>query len=167
MCQKVQLQRMVCVTHLYHLSFFLKKKFNVLSYLSNIGPSAGITMATSLLSLALSKSIDPTVAMTGELTLTGKVLKIGGLREKAVAAKRSGVTTLIYPDANISDWEELPNNVKEGLKGIPVGWYDDVFKVVFTDITKEYAAKMWLNMIKTETKVIDSEKEKVVDVAGL
>ncbi|RIA89301.1 Lon protease C-terminal proteolytic domain-containing protein [Glomus cerebriforme] len=144
------------------------------------GPSAGITMATSLLSLAFNKSLDPTIAMTGELTLTGKVLKIGGLREKAVAAKRSGVTTLIYPDANISDWEELPDNIKDGLNGIPVGWYDDVFKVVFKDITKEDAAKTWLEMIKLDSKVpkvdnkkenigifVDSEKEKVIDVARL
>ena len=117
-------------------------------------------MTTSLLSLALSKSLDPAIAMTGELTLTGKVLKVGGLREKAVAAKRSGVSTLIYPDANISDWEELPDNIKEGLKGIPVGWYYDVFKVVFGDITKEYAAKTWSNMIGTEPKVIESNNEK-------
>ncbi len=124
-------------------------------------------MATSLLSLALSKSLDPTIAMTGELTLTGKVLKIGGLREKAVAARRSAVTTLIYPDANISDWEELPDNIKEGLKGVPVGWYDDVFKVVFGEITREYAAKTWMNMIEIGPKVTISQQNKVIDVAGL
>ena len=139
----------------------------LVSSLSNVGPSAGITMATSLLSLALSKSLDPTIAMTGELTLTGKVLKIGGLREKAVAAKRSGVTTLIYPDANISDWEELPENVKEGLKGIPVGWYDDVFNVVFGDVTKEYATKTWLKMIETAPKVIENGKESATNTARL
>ncbi|CAG8646561.1 15978_t:CDS:2 [Funneliformis mosseae] len=131
------------------------------------GPSAGITMATSLLSLALSKSLDPTIAMTGELTLTGKVLKVGGLREKTVAARRSGVTTLVYPDANISDWEELPENVKEGLKGIPVGWYDDVFKVVFGNITKDYAAKIWMKMIDIEPEVTISQNKKVVDTARL
>ncbi|CAG8554658.1 3556_t:CDS:2 [Ambispora gerdemannii] len=122
------------------------------------GPSAGITMATSLLSLAMSKALDPTIAMTGELTLTGKVLKIGGLREKAVAAKRSGVTTLIHPEANISDWEELPANVKEGLRGMPVAWYSDVFSVVFGDVTKEYVKEAWNNMFKqlsTEENVID------------
>ncbi|KAG9301933.1 hypothetical protein G9A89_020977 [Geosiphon pyriformis] len=123
------------------------------------GPSAGITMATSLLSLALSKSLDPTIAMTGELTLTGKVLKIGGLREKTVAAKRSGVTTLIHPKANTSDWEELPDNVKEGLRGVPVAWYDDVFHVVFGDVSGEYAKEIWDNMVKQygiEEKVITS-----------
>ena len=72
------------------------------------GPSAGITMATSLLSLALDKPLDPTVAMTGELTVTGKVLRIGGLREKTVAARRAGAKTIIFPADNSSDWLELP-----------------------------------------------------------
>lgn len=72
------------------------------------GPSAGITMATSLLSLALDKSLDPTIAMTGELTVTGKVLRIGGLREKTVAARRAGAKTIIFPADNTSDWLELP-----------------------------------------------------------
>lgn len=72
------------------------------------GPSAGITMASSLLSLALGQQLNPTVAMTGELTVTGKVLRIGGLREKTVAAKRAGAKTVIFPRDNISDWLELP-----------------------------------------------------------
>ena len=73
-----------------------------------LGPSAGITMATSLLSLALDKPLDPTIAMTGELTVTGKVLRIGGLREKTVAARRAGAKTIIFPNDNMSDWLELP-----------------------------------------------------------
>ncbi|KAG0376006.1 ATP-dependent Lon protease pim1 [Mortierella sp. AD032] len=101
------------------------------------GPSAGITMTTSLLSLALNKPLDPTIAMTGELTLTGKVLKIGGLKEKTIAAKRSGVKTLIFPQANLPDWEELPANVKEGVTGVPAAWYEDVYKVVFGDSVSE------------------------------
>jgi ATP-dependent Lon protease len=72
------------------------------------GPSAGITMATSLLSLALQRAIDPTVAMTGELTVTGKVLRIGGLREKTVAARRAGCTRILFPRDNWGDWCELP-----------------------------------------------------------
>jgi Lon-like ATP-dependent protease len=73
------------------------------------GPSAGITMATSLLSLALDQPLDPTIAMTGELTVTGKVLRIGGLREKTVAARRAGSKTIIFPSDNMSDWSELPD----------------------------------------------------------
>jgi Lon-like ATP-dependent protease len=72
------------------------------------GPSAGITMATSLMSLALDKPLNPTIAMTGELTVTGKVLRIGGLREKTVAARRAGATMVIFPKDCISDWLELP-----------------------------------------------------------
>jgi len=72
------------------------------------GPSAGVTMATSLLSLALDTPVDPTIAMTGELTLTGKVLRIGGLREKTVAARRAGCKMIIFPEDNLSDWLELP-----------------------------------------------------------
>ena len=72
------------------------------------GPSAGITMATSLLSLALNQPLNPTIAMTGELTVTGKVLRIGGLREKTVAARRAGAKTIIFPADNMSDWLELP-----------------------------------------------------------
>lgn len=72
------------------------------------GPSAGVTMATSLLSLAFETPVDPAVAMTGELTLTGKVLRIGGLREKTVAARRAGCKMIIFPEDNMSDWLELP-----------------------------------------------------------
>ena len=72
------------------------------------GPSAGITMATSMLSLALDAPVDPNVAMTGEITLTGKVLRIGGLREKTVAARRAGCNKVIFPQDNMSDWLELP-----------------------------------------------------------
>ena len=65
-------------------------------------------MATSLLSLALNQPLDPTIAMTGELTVTGKVLRIGGLREKTVAARRAGAKKIIFPADNMSDWLELP-----------------------------------------------------------
>ena len=72
------------------------------------GPSAGVTMTTALLSLALDAPVNPAVAMTGELTLTGKVLRIGGLREKTVAARRAGCKMIIFPEDNMSDWLELP-----------------------------------------------------------
>lgn len=121
------------------------------------GPSAGVTMATSLLSLALNKSIDPTVAMTGELTLTGKVLRIGGLREKAVAAKRSGASIIIFPKDNLSDWEELPDNVKEGLEPLAADWYDDVFQKIFSNLKTEEANNAW----KAQFDLIDAKnKEK-------
>ncbi|EMR10567.1 ATP-dependent protease La [Pneumocystis murina B123] len=100
------------------------------------GPSAGITMTTSILSLALNYSIPSTIAMTGEITLTGKILKIGGLKEKIIAAKRSGVNTIIYPDANQADWDIIPDNIKEGLIALPVNWYSDVFDIIFKNMDK-------------------------------
>ncbi|KAJ3026700.1 UNVERIFIED_CONTAM: ATP-dependent Lon protease pim1 [Siphonaria sp. JEL0065] len=95
------------------------------------GPSAGTTMATSLLSLALDTPAIENVAMTGELTLTGKVLKIGGVKEKTIAAKRSGVKTILFPASNRSDWDELPGYIKDGLDVHFVSWYADIFKIVF------------------------------------
>ncbi|KAJ8602742.1 hypothetical protein MRB53_042369 [Persea americana] len=116
------------------------------------GPSAGVTMTTSLLSLALDYPLDPTIAMTGELTLTGKVLRIGGLKEKAVAAKRSGVKTILFPDSNKADWEELPANIKDGLTGVPVAWYPEVFDVVFKNLDRERANTRWSDDIKKSEK---------------
>ncbi|KAJ2801542.1 ATP-dependent Lon protease pim1 [Coemansia guatemalensis] len=97
------------------------------------GPSAGVTMATALLSLAFNKPIKQDVAMTGELTLTGRVLKIGGLKEKTIAARRSGVKRILFPKANIADWEELPENVKKGIEGCPIEWYEQIPPLVGLD----------------------------------
>ncbi len=88
-------------------------------------------MTTSLLSLALNKQVRPDVAMTGELTLTGKILKIGGVKEKSIAAKRSGVKTIIFPASNQTDWSELPDYLKEGLEPHFVSWYHEIFDIVF------------------------------------
>ncbi|KAG8531747.1 ATP-dependent Lon protease pim1 [Bacidia gigantensis] len=125
------------------------------------GPSAGITMATSLMSLALGKSLDPTVAMTGELTLTGKVLRIGGLREKTVAARRAGAGTIIFPKDNWGDWLELPENIKEGITGHAADWYSDVFDLVFPDIDPQQANNIWKDALakKSEKDKAGEEKE--------
>ena len=80
------------------------------------GPSAGITMVTSLFSLLLNRPIRENLAMTGEITLTGKVLAIGGLKEKLIAARRSKVNTLIFPQENLRDYDELPDYLKKGLE---------------------------------------------------
>ncbi|MCR4953939.1 MAG: endopeptidase La [Treponema sp.] len=84
------------------------------------GPSAGITMATTFVSLLTGKTIKPHLAMTGELSLTGQVLPIGGLREKTVAAKRNKIKTIIIPKANERDLEDIPEIVKKGITFIPV-----------------------------------------------
>ncbi|ORX66931.1 ATP-dependent protease La [Linderina pennispora] len=90
------------------------------------GPSAGVTMTTALLSLAQGKQVRDDVAMTGELTLTGRVLKIGGLKEKTIAARRAGVKRILFPKANLADWEELPEHVKVGIEGCPIEWYEEI-----------------------------------------
>ncbi|WP_166263214.1 endopeptidase La [Marinobacter caseinilyticus] len=95
------------------------------------GPSAGITMATALLSIARGEAPQQSIAMTGELTLTGQVLAIGGVREKIIAARRQKIDTLILPDANRSDYEELPSYLKEGLTVHFAKHYSDVFQVCF------------------------------------
>ncbi|OOO14826.1 ATP-dependent protease La [Aspergillus oryzae] len=116
------------------------------------GPSAGITMASSLLSLALNHSLDPTIAMTGELTVTGKVLRIGGLREKTVAARRAGATKIIFPADNTSDWLELPENIKEGIEGHAVSWYSEVFDLLFTGLDKDAANLIWQKELAEKSK---------------
>lgn len=93
------------------------------------GPSAGITMVTALLSLLMNRSVPETIGMTGELTLTGKVLPIGGVKEKLIAARRSGLKTIILPKENERDYSELPISIKEGLDIHFVSHYDEVFKL--------------------------------------
>ena len=93
------------------------------------GPSAGITMATAILSAFTNRPVKANVAMTGELTLRGKVLAIGGLKEKALAAFRVGVDIVIVPKANEQDVNELPDEVKNKIKFITVSSADEVFKV--------------------------------------
>lgn len=97
------------------------------------GPSAGITMVTSLLSLLLNVPVLSDLGMTGELTLTGRILPIGGVKEKVVAARRSGLKTLIFPKDNIRDYEELPEYIRKGLTIHFVEHYDEVFKIAFPD----------------------------------
>lgn len=95
------------------------------------GPSAGITMATSLLSLLRGKTIRNKVAMTGELSLVGKVLPIGGLKEKTIAARRNKVKTIVIPKANVKDLEEIPEHVKRGIDFRPVESMEEVIDIVF------------------------------------
>ncbi|XP_078159741.1 lon protease homolog, mitochondrial-like [Carex rostrata] len=95
------------------------------------GPSAGCTMITSMLSLAMNKLVKKDLAMTGEVTLTGRILPIGGVKEKAIAARRSGIKTIIFPEANRRDFDELAPNVKEGLEVHFVEKYDQIYDLAF------------------------------------
>ncbi len=95
------------------------------------GPSAGVTMTTALLSLALDVPIRETIAMTGEMTLTGEVLPVGGIREKMIAARRLGLDEVLLPEANRRDTDELPEYITEGIEIHYAENYDDVFAVMF------------------------------------
>lgn len=96
------------------------------------GPSAGITMATSLISSLTEIPIRKDVAMTGEITLRGRVLPVGGLKEKILAAYQSGIKTIIIPQDNVKNLEDLPNDIKKGLKFIMVNNIDEVLKIALT-----------------------------------
>ncbi|MCB1853985.1 MAG: endopeptidase La, partial [Halieaceae bacterium] len=97
------------------------------------GPSAGITIATALVSLARKERIKRPLAMTGELTLTGQVLPVGGIREKVIAARRSKIMELILPHANRRDFEELPDYLREGINVHFARTYREVFDCVFQE----------------------------------
>ncbi len=93
------------------------------------GPSAGVTMATAIVSALKGVAVRSDVAMTGEITLSGLVLPVGGIREKALAARRHGIKTLVLPEANVADLEELPQEVRSAMSFVPVRTLDDVLTV--------------------------------------
>jgi Lon-like ATP-dependent protease len=104
------------------------------------GPSAGCTLVTALLSAAMGVPVRPKLAMTGEVTLTGRVLPVGGIKEKAIAAKRAGVTDIILPAANRRDFEEVPPEVKEGVTVHYVDTYEQVFQLALQHMPAEEPA---------------------------
>ena len=95
------------------------------------GPSAGITMACALLSLVTGKRVRQSLAMTGELSLVGKVLPVGGLKEKVIAARRNKVREIVFPRANVRDLDEIADNIKRGIAFTPVDSMDDVVERLF------------------------------------
>jgi len=101
------------------------------------GPSAGITMVIAMISALTNKPSSSRVAMTGEITLRGQILPIGGLNEKLLAAQRSGIKTVLIPKDNENNLKEIPDKIKEGLKIIPVGTVEEAFKYVFKNSRKK------------------------------
>ncbi len=95
------------------------------------GPSAGVTMASALLSLARGEQIARPLAMTGELTLTGQVFPVGGIREKVIAARRAGIRELILPEENRGDYEEVPDHIRKGFKVHFASTFEDVVPLLF------------------------------------
>ena len=96
------------------------------------GPSAGAAMATALTSVLSKIPVRSDVAMTGEITLRGEVLKIGGLKEKLLAARRGGIKVVLIPEGNVRDLKEIPDNIKADLDIKPVKWIDEVLDIVLT-----------------------------------
>ncbi len=97
------------------------------------GPSAGIAMATALISSVTGIAVNKDVAMTGEITLRGRVLPIGGLKEKALGAMRAGIKTVIFPEKNVKDLDEIPENIKNCIKFVPVSHMNDVLSIALTE----------------------------------
>jgi ATP-dependent Lon protease len=95
------------------------------------GPSAGVTMATAIASLVRGEPVADDVGMTGEITLTGQVLPIGGLREKSLAAQRAGLKRVIFPRENEPDLDELPPEARAAIEFIPADTIEDVFAAAF------------------------------------
>ncbi|MBY0421352.1 MAG: endopeptidase La, partial [Parvularculaceae bacterium] len=96
------------------------------------GPSAGVAMATAIVSVLTGVPVHKDIAMTGEISLRGRVLAIGGLKEKLLAALRAGIKTVLIPEENEKDLVEIPDNVKTGLKIIPVKTVDEVLALALT-----------------------------------
>jgi len=97
------------------------------------GPSAGVTLTSALISMALGKSVNPDMAMTGEMTLTGKVLRVGGIKEKAIAAKRENIDMIVLPMSNHAEYMDLKPGIRAGLTAHFVDHYDDVYRLAFKD----------------------------------
>ena len=95
------------------------------------GPSAGITLVTALSSLVTGKAVNPKIAMTGEVSLRGYVMPIGGLPEKLMAAERAGVKTVLIPKENEKDLDDVADEIKEQLKIIPIEKIEDALKIAF------------------------------------
>lgn len=100
------------------------------------GPSAGITLTTALISALTERKVDKNIAMTGEITLRGTVLPIGGLKEKSIGAHRNGIKTIIIPYDNLKDVDEIPKEVKEDITFIPVKNYKEVWNIIFKEKMK-------------------------------
>ena len=121
------------------------------------GPSAGITMATAMISALTGRKVHSDVAMTGEITLRGNVLPIGGLKEKVLAAYREGMKTIVLPKKNARDIEEIPESVREKLTFVPASHMDEVLKTALLPADRP---------AKQETEVPDEKAPAKKDETG-
>ena len=121
------------------------------------GPSAGIAMFTAIVSVVTGIPIKKDVAMTGEITLRGRVLPIGGLKEKLLAAKRGGVKKVLIPEDNIKDLSEIADSIKSGIEIVPIAWANQVLEHALTksiDYFKESAENIFVPETTDKTSVL-------------
>jgi ATP-dependent Lon protease len=123
------------------------------------GPSAGVGMCTALVSVITGIPVRSDVAMTGEITLRGQVLAIGGLKEKLLAAHRGGIKTVIIPSENERDLKEIPENIKADLDIRPVKWIDEVLNIALESIPKEISDEAYLAGIDDSHKSVDGNDD--------
>jgi len=126
------------------------------------GPSAGVGMVTSIVSVLTGIAVDRNIAMTGEITLRGRVLPIGGLKEKLLAALRGGIKRVLIPRDNEKDLAEIPDNVKKGMTIIPVGTVDEVLKEA---LVSELTPIEWDE--EAELAALSSKQSDDEDVGGV
>jgi ATP-dependent Lon protease len=125
------------------------------------GPSAGSGMCTALVSVLTGIPVRADVAMTGEITLRGEVLPIGGLKEKLLAARRGGIKTVLIPEENQRDLKDIPENVKEDLDIRPVRWIDEVLEVALTHMPEALPNAEAAPVVEKETKEQDSKQNTI------
>jgi ATP-dependent Lon protease len=105
------------------------------------GPSAGVSMLTSMVSIITNRVVDPTTAMTGEITLRGAVLPVGGIKEKFLAAHRAGIKRIIMPERNLTDLDDIPQEVRDELTFVPVRTIEQVIRAAFNPPAKRTESK--------------------------
>ena len=125
------------------------------------GPSAGIGMTTAIVSALTKIPVRANVAMTGEITLRGEVLPIGGLKEKLLAAHRGEIKTVLIPKENEKDLSEIPKNVKQKLEIIPVQWIDEVFQVALVNMPEPRSDSEVVDTIQPKRKKSSSKSKPV------
>lgn len=124
------------------------------------GPSAGIGMCTALVSVLTGIPVRSDVAMTGEITLRGQVLRIGGLKEKLLAAHRGGIKTVVIPDENVRDLKEIPDNIKADLQIKPVKWIDEVLEVALERMPEPLSDEEYLAKPEAVKTAVEPQSEK-------
>jgi ATP-dependent Lon protease len=125
------------------------------------GPSAGISMCTALVSVLTNIPVRADYAMTGEITLRGEVLPVGGIKEKLLAAHRGGIKSVIIPSENVKDLKEIPDNIKKDLDIKPVRWIDEVFALALNGYPARTLAKNKGKKIKKLKTVISAAQKKI------